>query len=174
MLDLKIENISFQTHLKLEIKVTNQWSLSSDAHIFPNPIFNALFFHVNMWVMMLLSPPPNMNTLQLTLHKPPTDIPRYPWKVSKVVQEASLHRGRADGRSRGGERRAPLASGRAELPGRPNWEAECRGRNCRWGRVGRHWKVVFFGLKPRWKGWPCFHLNWPVTSEPGLVQKRQK
>lgn len=75
------------------------------------------------------------NILPLALNELP-DIPRYPWKVSKAVQEASLHRGGADGCCGGGERRAALASRRARHSGRPNRKKECRGAACRWGRVG--------------------------------------
>lgn len=71
--------------------------------------------------------------LQFSLYKLPKDLPRNPWKVPKVDQKAPVHRGRTDGRNRGGERRAALAAGRARLSGRPDGKAERRGRGCRWG-----------------------------------------
>lgn len=113
-------------HLKSDIKV---------CPACPNPIYR-IVVHPRVASVPLI--PTNMETLQSTLHKPHTDLPRYPWKVSKVNQEASLHRGRADGWSRRGERRAPLAAGRAGFSWRPNQETECRGSNCRW--AWSHWK----------------------------------
>lgn len=127
-----------QDCLKLEIKVTNQWSYLSDPagiicliHRFPNPV-SCIVVHSGLVCNDVLIPT-NMSTLQFTLHKLHTDLPRFPWKVSQVVQEAPIHRGGADGRDRGGERRAPLATGWAKLSGCPNWETEFSGGHCRWG-----------------------------------------
>lgn len=76
---------------------------------------------------------------QFTLTLIQSDVPRYPRKVSKVEQEASIHCGGANGRVWGGERRAPLATGRAGLSRCPRWEATSSSSSSRWGRV---WEML--------------------------------
>lgn len=97
---------------------------------FPNPIFTAFLFF-GMRYLQWHFHPPKYDVLLLTLHKLETDLPRYPWKVSKVVQEASLYSGGANRWKWGGERRTSLATGWAELCGRPDWETACRRTSCR-------------------------------------------
>lgn len=110
-------------------------------------LFLILVVHWHLpWVMGLLT---------ISLHKPSKDLPRYPWKVPKANQEAPVHRGRTNGRDRGGERRATLAAGRAGFSGQPDGKTDSRGRSCRWGppctfepgpclisKVGYFWHVL--------------------------------
>lgn len=136
---------------KISFGTNHSVSLSFSVFIFQSALFlmpfilhSCLLHEKEQW----FSPLPQIwKPFSSPLPKLLPDLPRYPWKVSKVVQEASLHRGGADRRSWGWERRAPLAARWAELSGRPNWETACRGTNCRWGGVGGHRLLDIVGVK---------------------------